>query len=182
MAGPGRPGPARKGGDEVEYLKLKGRVLALYAEGSTHAEIAAATGLERSAVTKMIPKAKRDVLTGNDRTLEALFLQYSDLDQLGRQLLKKITSDESGPNYRDVNAMLEILRAKTRLFPFDLFWPPGTNLPLWAADIERDEEMSQSPAEMSQPTAWSSRKVVDEAKSADRGDEVTGIVATPAVV
>jgi predicted DNA-binding protein YlxM (UPF0122 family) len=134
MARPGRLGPARKGGDEVEYLKLKGRVLSLYAEGRTHTEIASATGLERSAVTKMIPRAKRDVLTDNERTLEALFFQYDGLDELGRQLLQKITSNESGPSHRDVNAMVEILRAKRRLFPPDLFWPPETNVPPLSVD------------------------------------------------
>ena len=136
MAGPGRPGPARKGWDEVEYLKLKGRVLSLYADGRTHTEIASVTGLERSAVTKMIPRAKRDVLTDNEQTLEALFLQSRDLDELGQQLIQRIISDESGPSHRDIKAMVEILRAKRRLFPPDLLWPPGTNLPLLSEDVE----------------------------------------------
>jgi hypothetical protein len=82
----------------------------------------------------MIPRAKRDVLTDNERTLEALFFQYDGLDELGRQLLQKITSNESGPSHRDVNAMVEILRAKRRLFPPDLFWPPETNVPPLSVD------------------------------------------------
>jgi hypothetical protein len=142
MAGPGGLGPARKGADEVEYLRLKGHVLSLYADGHTHAEIAAATGLERSAVTKMIPKAKRDVLTDNERTIEALFFQDYALDEAGRHLLQKITSDDSGPNYRDVNARLEIMRAKRRLFPTDLLWPPGTNLPRFRQTSDQSETLS----------------------------------------
>ena len=60
----------------------------------------------------MIQRAKRDVLTDNERTLEALFLQSRDLDELGQQLIQRITSDESGPSDRDIKAMVEILRAK----------------------------------------------------------------------
>ena len=152
----------------MEYLKLKGRVLALYAEGRTHAAIASMTGLERSAVTKMLPRAKRDVLTDNERTLEALYFQYDGLDELGRQLLQKITSKESGPSYRDVIAFLEIVRAKRSLFPYDLLWPPGTNLPL-SADIgtERDTELSQSPARMSHRT-W--KDDVGDAEPSGRGE------------
>jgi hypothetical protein len=145
MAGPGRPGPARKGRDEVEYLALKGRVLSLYAEGRTHAEIASATGLERSAVTKMIPRVKHDVLTDDLQTVEALFWQYRDLDELGQTLLRKVESDESGPDPRDVNAFVEVTRAKSRLFPPDLLWPSGTNsarLPMDAGPYAKREDVT----------------------------------------
>lgn len=182
VAGPGRPGPARKGGEEVEYLKLKGRVLSLYAQGRTHADIASTTGLERSAVTKMIPRVKREVLTDNERTLEALFLQSQDLEELGQQLLQRIASDESGPSHRDIKAMVEILRAKRRLFPTDLLWPPGTNLPLLSENVELtgDTELSQSPAEMSHQTGWIWEDV-DDAGPSGRGEGVTAGIGSMTV-
>jgi hypothetical protein len=124
----------------VEYLKLKGRVLSLYAEGRTHAEIAAVTGLERSAVTKMIPRVKHDVLTDNLQTVEDLFWQYRDLEELAQKLLRKVESDESGPDPRDVNAFVDVMRAKMRLFPPDLLWPSGTN----SARVPVDDRRSAS--------------------------------------
>ena len=153
------------------YPQAEGARPSLYAEGRTHAEIASTTGLERSTVTRMIPKAKRDVLTDNERTLEALFLQSLDLDELGQQLLQRIASDESGPSHRDIKAMVEILRAKRRLFPPDLLWPPGTNLIPMSEDVELrgDAELSQSPAELSLRTGWED---VDDAEPSGGGEGV----------
>jgi hypothetical protein len=122
MAGPGRPGPASKGRADFEYQALRGRVLKLHTCGWTHAQIAAEVGLERSTVTKMLPRIKKGLLTDDDRSLASIFVEVERLNRLKGRLYGQIMSEELSreESHRAANEYLRFGAAFNRVMPISV--------------------------------------------------------------
>jgi hypothetical protein len=123
MSGPLRPGPPATLDEAASYTHLKSEALRLHYAGRTHAAIAGELGLERSSVTKMLARAKREVMTraGSDlypddpliglhgTVEEKVYLEYWRLQALCAALYGRITAEpEVPPKPGDVNAYVRL--------------------------------------------------------------------------
>src|SRR5664280_1216223 len=113
MAGPRRSGPAPMGSETKERLYLEDQFLLLHYSGLTHAKIAERLDLERSTVTKMIPRIKTDVIAVTypmNRAEELVFLEYADLTRRFWSYLPLLYSDSRKftPKLRHVAAWCKL--------------------------------------------------------------------------
>ena len=155
MAGPGRPGPAPKGHADFEYHALQGRVLKLHLAGCTQARIAAQVGLERSTVTKMLPRIKKGLLTDDRRSLGAIFLEVERLNRLKGKVYGQIMSGELSPeeSHRAADQYLSFAAAFNKVMPINVadLYAART----WVVGCATRAKLSHSRRMTSRPTRFS---------------------------
>jgi len=109
---------------------LEDNVLALHYSGLTHAEIAKRVQLERSTITKMIPRIKTDVIWVSypmNRSEELVFLEYRRLDHQFWALREKVVSDDGKfrPKHRHVREFAKVGGAIAQMLGIE-GWDPRT--------------------------------------------------------
>lgn len=121
MAGPGKPGPAARGHEQVEWHRTKVQVVDLLDQGLSKEEIAHRIGYrDRGQVNRLIDRVMReDLVNAGAERLRARELRR--LDDLYNALLPALyPPDGSPPSPQTVNSAVGISRAVRELMGLDL--------------------------------------------------------------
>lgn len=120
MAGPGKPGPPARGHEQVEYHRIKIRVLELFDQGLSKAEIARQIGYRnRTQACRMVDRIMKEEMVGAGRD-RLRVIHFGRLEAMWASVEAEVIKEDGSPvDERKVAAALRILEREARLTGID---------------------------------------------------------------
>ena len=120
MAGPGKPGPPARGPEQLEYHRIKVRVLELFDQGLSKAEIARQIGYRnRTQASRMVDRIMQEEMVGAGRD-RLRVIHFGRLEAMWASVEAEVIKEDGSPvDERKVAAALKILEREARLSGID---------------------------------------------------------------
>ena len=146
LAGPGKPGPPAKGHEQVEYHRTKIRVLELYDQGLSKAEIARQIGYRnRTQACRMVDRIMQEELVGAGRD-RLRRIHFGRLEGMWASVEAEVIKDDGSPvDERKLTAALKILEREARLTGID---GPA------AVEQDEDDQVGTSDSDTHPTVVW----------------------------